>query len=395
MKSDNIEKLAEIETELQLYRKERESLSSVHSLLDEESQQSKGLEKALEVKDKKIAELLEEREEVLMLKERSNDNLKSMKDLKKSIDVMKRQHSNLSQIKSRPLSHDKLSIVSFDADDNDDLQSPNHNAIGTTFANPSSSIPMPKMDATDNCLTPNDKNDYESSSDYFITPRSRFSTWGTDDTPSFSDIDMKLRDASRNAYENSLKEEGRRTSLGKIPRFLETPLDSTNHSSVSLLETPILGSDLGVEISRTPRFSNRRRSVTLDTHYELSSGSKYPRSFTNDSTQSLPARRARRPRGSFAPPVVLSETEPLSYSKVLMKRDDLAMSTHSMPRSVFDVVDESISRVNQRTETGKRPADVDYDSGGEDHNWCGAEFFLDTLRDIFGLKNPVLRKWDV
>jgi hypothetical protein len=78
-----------------------------------------------------------------------------------------------------------------------------------------------------------------------------------------------------------------------------------------------------------------------------------------------------------------------------MKRDDLAMSTHSMPRSVFDVVDESISRVNQRTETGKRPADVDYDSGGEDHNWCGAEFFLDTLRDIFGLKNPVLRKWDV
>eukprot|EP00557_Chaetoceros_sp_GSL56_P014628 CAMPEP_0176486142 /NCGR_PEP_ID=MMETSP0200_2-20121128/5412_1 /TAXON_ID=947934 /ORGANISM="Chaetoceros sp., Strain GSL56" /LENGTH=1269 /DNA_ID=CAMNT_0017882827 /DNA_START=298 /DNA_END=4107 /DNA_ORIENTATION=- len=393
MKSDNMEKLAEIETELQIYRKERDSLSSVHSLLDDESQHSKGLEKALAVKDKKIAELLEEREEVLMLKERSNDNLKSMEDLKKSISVMKRQHSNLSQIKSRPLSNDKLS--SFDADDNNDtLQSPNHDAMNSTCKKTASSTLISRTDSMDKFLTPTiEKDDYQISPDYFSTPRSRFSTWETDESPNFSDIDERLMYASKNAHKNSLNSEGRRASLGKIPRFLETPLDSTNHSSISLLETTALGSDHGVEISRTPRFSNRRRSVTLDTNYEVSTSSKFPRSNTNDSTQSLPTRRLRGPRGSRAPSI--SETEPLSYSKMLIKREELTMSTNSTPRSVFDVVDESISRGRQRTDSGKLVTDVDYDSGGEDHDWCGAGILLDTLRDFFGLKNPVLRKWEI
>lgn len=397
MRNDNIEKLAEIESDLHLFKKEKQSLASVHEMFEEESQHSKGLVKALEIKDKRIAELLEEKNELLNLNEKTSDNMKSMRDLKNSIDVMKKHRSDLSKIRSRPRSQGAASGVSFDDDSETDFnipsysREPHHDSIRTVpFSNESRHLLKTDQNGVATFR--------QSTADSY-----KSTSWDADEVSEDDGIDFRLGQARRYAIKNSAKAQGRRVSTASVPSVLDTHLDATAHSYVSLLETLGVGADYDLESNQVPKYMHRTNM--LDTHYEENHEnlpmvtSRYQRIVP---TSPSPVKKLRRrPRGSRPPPkavpptVILSDIEPISYRNMFSKRDDYARSAQS-PRSVFDVVDESVSRSRTPSMYAYRSAHSQshYDSGGEDNDWCGFEGVFKAAKALFGLKHPVLRQWD-
>ena len=394
MRKDNIEKLAEIESDLHLFKKEKQSLANVHEMFEEESQHSKGLVKALEIKDKRIAELLEEKDELLNLNEKTSDNKKSMRDLKNSIDVMKKHRSDLSKIRSRPRSQGAASVVSFDDSDTD------FNIPSYSRQPPQDSIRTVPFSNESRHFLKKDQNGVatfrQSTADSY-----KSTSWDAEEVSEDDCIDFRLGQARRYAIKNSAKAQGRRVSTTPVPSVLDTHLDASAHSNVSLLETMGIGADYDLE--RNPASKYRHRTKMLDTHYEESQNhpmvtSRFQRIVP---TSPSPVKKLRRrPRGSRPPPkvdpptVILSDIEPISYRNMFSKRDDYTRSTQS-PRSVFDVVDESVSRSKTPSMYAYRSAHSHshYDSGGEDNDLCGFKGVLKAAKALFGLKHPVVRQW--
>ena len=394
MKTDNADKLSEIETELQLFRKEKHNLADVKKMYEDESKHSKGLLKALSVKDQKIAELLEEREELLKLSEKSNDNLKSITGLKDSINVMKRQRSDLSRIISRPRTPDdqaSISQSSYGVRSAPGTMSPRPDSFRAQSGHPvmgtdSDSVSEPTVGESEN---------RRSSANGGYELRSRFSSWETDDN-NHQSVDSRLRDANVAAETNKPSNEGHLVDLGSSPPFLNTNLELSNHTSnVSLLETNVLGADRTSMKAKMPRHK-RGSAVPLETHREVSKARPTVLATTNPPVD---AKKVRRPRGSRPPRrISFNESEIRDQKKVKnwsTKTDDQTASTVTTPRSVFEVIEESVSKsstLSSHYEYGTHNAY--HDPGGEEVVFCGASFIKDTLQDFFGLKNPVLKTWD-
>ena len=394
-RSDNNENLVEIETELQLSRNEIEGLEKVKEELDGDLENSKGLIKALAVKHVKISELSQERDDLIQLNENTNENLKSIQDLQNSIDVMKKQRSDLTNITSRPRSRgrDPPSVPILEASSND---TPIDTPIDTPPRVYREGLPlMPEniheLRASVKANPLSNQTGHVTGFDLVIDqskadanmPRSRLTTDETGDMLA-SDVPTGGRQQKSNIHDyrhNNLNE--------NIPRILETSSNTSHHSKISLLETPGLSPDHFIEpykrgrAIREVRDEIEKKRTTFATRPDVAEALRKMEKIT---------------RGSFHSERVSPTEEVASvYRGQVSKKDDQTVSTLVSPRSAFDVVEKSMASSRMKAGTNVLLAGKtkkNYESETEEPVWCGSGSIVNTIREIFGLKNPVLRQWD-
>lgn len=379
MKSDNIEKLAEIEADLHTVRREKKNLASAHQKI-ESPEKSKGIEKALNLKDKKISKLLEERDEVLKLNDQSNENLKNIQEMKDSIEVMKKQHKDLMHIQSRPRSRGVTPVASFDS----------------RFSR------NPSKDVGESLRTLPWSNEARFDSHDEIEQSKSTEMLSNKQIPS-----RKTQDD----HDDSFNNESKRTELPtieKVPSFFQANLDVSGHSYVSRLDTPglpISDHDFGGK-EYIPR--NRAMQDMLNTRFEDEKFIKEPvkRKTSPKLVSDVPrishnSQFSRRKRGSRPPRVVRRRSSQSLRGSGMRMRTLSRISKHSTKsntdsistltsRSAFEVIDESVSK-NHRTEY-QFSKSAYYDKK-EEQAYCGDNIF-DRLLEIVGLKHPAARQWD-
>ncbi len=394
-RSENEENLAEIEAELQNFSKEKEGLEKVREELVGDTNNAKGLLRAIAVKDEKIAELRAERDDLKKLTEKSEENLKSIKDLQSSIDVMKKQRSDLSNLTSRPRSRG-LEIPVLEevpSTESADVPAPNSgvilksdNAPLTKYHRNRSNDNIPRI------LETAIDTSHHSKVSLLDTPAGVVSSNRNDQLykrgATLSFISKQI-ETQKNTFTNSIpkvfgqpKNDEQASMQGKsndnIPRLLETSQESSQHSRISTL-------------------SNHNRPDSY----------KFGRT-VNDISKAISEKRAQfaaRPVEDLAGENLRSgrnlpiETAASTYRKQLARKDDQTLSTMTTPRSAFDVVDESMTIASLKLGPGtirprtKKLQNI-YKPEVEEATLCGAESIVSLIRDIFGFKNPVVRRWD-
>lgn len=367
MKSDNIEKLAEIEADLHTVRREKKNLASAHRKI-ESPKNSKGIERALNLKDKKVSKLLEERDEVLKLNDQSNENLKNIQEMKESIEVMKKQHKDLMHIQSRPRSRGVTPVASFDS----------------RFSR------SPSKDVGESSRTLPWSNEV------------RF-----DEIKSTEMLSKKQVPSRKNQdeHDDSFNNEPKHTELPtieKVPSFFQADLDLSGHSYVSRLDTlglPISDHDFGGK-EYIPR--NRSMQEMLNTRFEDENLIEEPvkRKTSPKLVSDVPRishnSQTRRKRGSRPPRVRSSQSLRGSRIRTLSRvsKHSTKSNTDSIStltsRSAFEVIEESVSK-NHRTEY-QFSKSAYYDKK-EQQVSCGDNIF-DRLLEVVGLKHPAARQWD-
>jgi len=399
-RSDNNENLAEIETELQLSRNEKEGLEKVKEDLDGDFENSKGLMKALAVKDAKISELSEERDDLIQLNENTHENLKSIQDLQNSIVVMKKQRSDLTNITSRPRSRgrDPPSLPILEASS---IETFIDTAIDTSSRVYREGLPLTPENMHELRATRSAKTNPMSNQTGHMTgfdlvidqseadahmPRSRLTTDEAGDKLA-SDVptDGRRQKSNRHALANSRHNK----SNENIPRILETSLNTSHHSKISLLETPGFGPNHFTEPYKRGRTV---REIRNEIEKNRTSFATRP-----DVAEALLKMEKITRRSLYSGRVSPTEEVASVYRRQLSKKDDQTVSTLASPRSVFDVVEESMASSKMHSGTNVSLAGKtkkNYESETEEPVWCGAESIVNTIREIFGLKNPVLRQWD-
>ncbi len=389
-RSENDQSLAAIETELQQSRKEKEGLEKFKEEFAGDPHNSKGLLKALAVKDEKISELLKDKDDLVKLNEQSDTNLKTIQDLENSIIKMKKQRSDLTQItsRSRNRGRDAPSVPLLEklssSDDNDSSSRIYSDHVPIT---PESLHKLRVEYKEKDQMTGFDLIIDESynragthgtgdklSSDLRAEPRRRT---GTDETKSSNDV--RGRSRSLKSSQVPFSNTDRKISNDSIPRLLDTSMDTSRHSKISLLETPGFKSTR-LTSPKSKQYSYKRGLSTSEIKKRIQKrenmlGTRYD-----------PVEYGQK-RERF----LLAEKIASNYRQQFSKEEDTTW-TSSAPKSVFDVVEESMAA--SRT-VPIESLNMHYDSEKEEVPvFCGAESFVSLLRDLFGLKNPVVRQWD-
>ncbi len=397
MKEDNDIKLVEIEENVCRFKTEIGRLEAEMSMHERDSKGYQQLLNPVQEKRNQILALDEEKRELQKLNKTSDDNRRNLLQLQSSITVMKRQRTNLTEIRSRPSSRgpsesDSVSaegmIVTPDNKPRRCLHSqrtiPRNNrgnnphgmfaeACNTDSCSDSLSIPRVRKSfdsllEVENIPDGGEAKNKPTNSQETDTNAPRTSTFDTLQLlSSWSDSEKSMPQAPE------LRKSTYRNKWNNTNRL------ETHHEQ--LLSDQHLGPIQPLKNERAPI-----RTVTAPPKNVTTYNYEYPRNTTFE----------------------FQSSEPMAYRKIYEREEHLRY--HSRPghagsshaRSVFDVVDESTtksrkSRTSARTRVYDLGLPIPSSSSDltEANDLCPAGFFVDTFRRIFGLSNPALRNWEV
>ncbi len=396
MKEDNDVKLAEIEESICQYKTEIGRFEAEMTMYARGSKGYQQLLNGVHEMRSKILALDEEKRELQKLNKTSDDNKRNLLQLQSSIAVMKRQRTNLSEIRSRPSSRGPSESDSIAAEGRivTPDQKPRRCLHSQRTVPRNNRGTKPHGIFAEACKT-------DSCSDSLSIPRVQRSFDSLleeeeEKIPDVSDVRIKdttNHDTSSNAQRNSTFDtlqllSSWSDSEKSMPQVLESRKSTYRNKWTNGLETHNEQVLAAHHRQPTESLKNERapiRIVTAPSKNMTTHNYENPRNMT----------------------VEFQSSEPMAYRKLYEREEHLRY--HSRPgygsstaRSVFDVVDESTTK-SRKSRTSARTRV--YDLGlpipsassdlSEANDMCPAGFFVDTFRRIFGLRNPALRNWEV